>query len=188
MKRKGINHSMKISRMRDKFTPQEQKLWLTFQFFLRLLILSAPIYLVLLFLVDMTALQLLVAGNSAWLLGSLGWHIVQEGPLLNLGTFSFIISPDCTGWKSILFLFALLFAVPHVSGKKRLLGLVIGIPVLWAGNLGRILLTVLVQDMYGFELAVFVHDYLWRLGLVVLVLLIWGVWLSKALIRERKQK
>ncbi len=171
-----------------KLTGNEQKLWLTLQFFLRLLILSIPLYFVLLFLADMTALQLLVAGNSAWLLSLSGWQVIQEGPLLNLGTFSFLISPDCTGWKSMLFLFALLFAVPRIQNKKRFLGLVIGIPLVWAGNLGRIVMTVLVQDMYGLEAAGFVHDYLWRMGLAVLVLLIWGVWLNRALIRERRQK
>jgi len=171
-----------------RLNPQEQKLWSTLQFFMRLLALSVPLYLVLFFLADMSALQLLVAGNSAWLMGLLGWDVIQEGSLLGLGAFSFLVSPDCTGWKSMLFLFALLFAVPRIPNRKRLLGLFIGIPIIYIGNLGRIVFTVFVQGIYGPETAGFVHDYLWRLGLAVLVLLMWGFWLRTALIREKRQK
>ena len=98
--------------------------------------------------------------------------------------FIFMINEDCTGWKSMLFLFALIFSVPGIALKKRLFGLVIGIPLIWIGNIARIVGVVLAQESYGVQTALIIHDYLWQLGLIAIVIIIWVVWLSWA----RKQK
>jgi exosortase/archaeosortase family protein len=71
----------------------------------------------------------------------------------------------------------LIIAVPCVEWKKRLAGILIGIPILWIGNIARIFLIVLIGINYGFEAAELVHTYLWQLGLISLVLLIWLIWL-----------
>jgi len=162
-----------------KLTPEQQRLWKTLQFLLRLLALSAPLYLIIFFAADLSALQLAAAGQSAWLLRVLGWSVSQSGPLLTTGDFTFLINQDCTGWKSVLFLFALIFAVPGIALKKRLTGLAIGFPLIWLGNLGRILGTVFVQAGWGTETALLAHDWGWQLGLVGLVLGIWLAWLKR---------
>jgi len=77
----------------------------------------------------------------------------------------------------MLFLLALMMAVPKVSREKRLIGISFGIPLIYLGNLVRILLLVYIQQLYGLGLANLVHDYLWQAGLISLVLAMWILWL-----------
>lgn len=175
-------------------TRDQDKLWRTLQFLLRLLALSIPLYLVIFLALDLTSLQLSVAGATSWALTSLGWSVQQDGILLTANGFNFILSPDCTGWKSMVFLFALLFATIGVSLRKRLLGLLVGVPVIYLGNLARVLGTVFIQASYGTETALLVHDWLWQFGLIALVMAVWIIWLKsweigKSLgLLERKKK
>jgi exosortase/archaeosortase family protein len=165
-----------------KLTPKQQKLWQTLLFFSRFMVLSVPLYIILMFGIDLSFLQYLVAINSYWMFKFLGFPVILNGFGLIVGTvnpFVFFITQDCTGWKSMLFFFALVFAVPKIPWKKRMLGLGLGIPLIWLGNLGRILGVVLVERVYGVETALITHDYIWRLGLIALVLLLWIVWLKK---------
>ncbi len=176
-----------------KLTTEQKRLYQTLIFLVRLLVLAIPLYIVLFFL-DLGFIQNMVALEMEWLFGVLGFPVAREGLIFtakNTG-FIFAIAEDCTAWKSILFLFALLFAVPssffNKKGlfktkkpknmlKMRLLGLAIGIIVLWVGNLGRILGIVWVEQAFGVELAMIAHAYLWQLGLIALVLVVWVAWL-----------
>lgn len=172
-----------------EMTEGQEKLWSVLVFLIRLIVLSIPLYLILMFSVDMSPLQYTMAGHSSTVLRSLGYYVVQEGYHITVGTspndFYFLIDEDCTGWKSMLFLFALIFAVPRISLKRRLIGMAIGIPIVWAGNLLRVIGVVLAERAYGLEFALNLHDYGYRIGLVVMVLVIWTVWLK--LSREKKK-
>lgn len=164
----------------EKLTPGQKSLWRTFLFLIRLLILSIPLYMILSLPGLLLPLQSLVTHNSVSLL-SLSYPVSYENVLIEIQSpgneFQFVVSEDCTGWKSMLFLFALIFATLGVSLRKRLLGLVIGIPVIYLGNLFRILLIVLIQQNWGAPAAELFHVYFWSLGLIALVLLAWGLWL-----------
>ena len=153
----------------------DERLRETLVFFLRLLVLAVPLY-GLLFFADLYPLQLAVASSSAWLLESAGFLVVQEGISLTVGGFWFFISPDSTAWKSMLFLGALIVAVPGIAWRKRLLGVGVGIVLIFIGNLGRVLSIVFTEQAFGLETAMLVHDVGWRFGLVGLVLAIWLVW------------
>lgn len=171
-----------------KLTKDQEKMWQTLLFLVKLLILVIPLYLILAFNVDLSPLQEITTNQAYWIFKNMGFDVSRDGFILSVGSADsavgintnpvvFLISEDCTAWKSILLLFALIVAVAGVSMKKRLLGLAVGIPVLWLGNLARIFAIVLIAQNYGFTAASIVHDYLWQLGLISLVLLIWVVWL-----------
>jgi exosortase/archaeosortase family protein len=64
-----------------------------------------------------------------------------------------------------------------VSMKRRVLGLVLGIPAIWLGNLGRVVGVVMAKDVWGIENAMLVHDWVFQAGLIVIVLGIWIIWL-----------
>lgn len=165
-----------------ELTREQKRMWNVLEFLIRLLILSIPLYLILVLAVDLSPLQHTVATHSASLLKALGYNVFQEGYYIIVGTiqnpFYFMINEDCTGWKSMLFLFALIFAVPRIAMKKRVLGLVIGLPIVWVGNLMRVLGVVMAEAAWGLDFALVLHDYGYRLGLVALVLIIWVVWLK----------
>lgn len=172
---------MQLQRLRLKnLNPRQQKLWNTFLFLLRLLILSIPLYIMLSLPGLLLPLQSMVTHNSVSLL-SLNYPVSNENVLIRINTpgneFQFLVSEDCTGWKSMLFLFALMFATLAVPLKKRLLGLLIGIPIIYLGNLSRILLIVLIQQAWGTPAAQLFHTWFWSLGLISLVLLVWVAWL-----------
>ncbi len=164
--------------MRLNLNPSQEKQWKLLLFLGRLAVLSVPLYIIIAFAIDLSALQMAVAGNSAWLLGMMGNPIMQEGALVGVGDFSFIITQDCTGWKSMLLLFGLLFAVPAVAWRKRLIGLLVGIPIIWVGNLLRILSAVYAQQAWGMEAAQVLHDVWWQLGLTAIVLGVWLLWMK----------
>lgn len=164
---------------RVKLTPGQERLWRVLEFFIRVIILSLPLYFIIWLGVDLNLLQVAVASQSAWLLQAMGYQVVQDGiGLIVNSSFQFFIIPDCTGWKGMLFLFALIIAVKGISVRKRAIGLMVGTPALWLGNLGRVAGVVVAKDVWGIENAMLVHDWVFQAGLIVLVLGIWVIWLS----------
>jgi len=166
-----------------ELTQTQQRLWKVFVFLLRRLVLSIPLYVILALPIGLLSpLQNLAAGNTFWMLSYAGYSVSQNSNIITIGSeepFTFVIGEDCTAWKSMLFFFALIFAVPGALMKKRLLGLIIGISLIWAGNLARIFMIVLVQQTYGTQAAMFLHSILWQAGLIALVLVLWVLWLFR---------
>ena len=161
-----------------RLSPQQERMCKALQFLMRLIVLSSPLYLVMWLGVDLYTLQLAAASQSSWLLHASGYQVAQQGTgLLVNSSFEFFIIPDCTGWKSMVFLFALIFAVPKVAISRRMWGLVMGLPLIWAVNLARIYGVVLAQGVWGTETAMLIHDTVFQLGLIAIVIGIWIAWL-----------
>ena len=155
-------------------------------FLVRLFLLSIPLYLIIALGTNMLPLQTIVAEQSAYVLGVSGYRTSIEGTVVSSDapgsgyTFMFMIDPDCTGWKSMLFLFALILAVPGIMWNRRAVGLAIGLPLLWAVNVIRIVLIVMTETAYNVSTALFVHDVIWQTGLIAVVLGYWAAWLKWA--------
>jgi exosortase/archaeosortase family protein len=172
-----------------RLTPWQGRLLQTLSFLARVIALSLPLYVVMWLGVSLYPLQVAAASQSAWLLNAFGYEVVQSGTgLMVNSSFEFFIIPDCTGWKSMLFLSALVLAVPGVALRKRLKGLAAGIPLVWIGNLGRIVGVVVVQGMWGTGFAMLVHDTLFQAGLAAMVLGLWVTWLFWDRIRARAEE
>ncbi len=168
---------MKIKRL----TREQKKLWKTLQFVLRFTLLSIPLYLVLWLNLSMLPAQHLVADHATWALSALSFTVTKSDLILGAGAekpFLFYIGPDCIGWKSMLCFIALVFASLGVRMRKRILGIVFGIPAIYLGNLARIIIVVLIERSYGLEAALVFHDWLWQAGLMALVLSAWLIWLK----------
>jgi len=171
----------KLKLFRTGLTARQEKLFDTLIFLLKVLVLSIPLYFIIIFSVSLAPLQQLDGAVSSSVLRVMGQTVLQNGAYLTVGTqnpFMFYLSEDCTAWKSILFLFALIFAVPAVSMGKRLIGLGLGAPVLWLGNQARIVGVVLTERATTVQFAMFTHDYFWRAFLVLLVLGLWLAWMK----------
>jgi len=176
----------KHSRMR--LAQDQQRLWETLLFLLKVLALSVPLYLIIIFSISLTPLQALDASVSSAILRAMGYTVQQDGAHLAVQAakqFSFYLSEDCTVWKSALFLFALIFAVPAVSMRKRLVGFAAGIPILPLGNQARIIGVVMTQQATNVQFAMFTHDYFWRVFLVGLVLGLWLAWMRPPELHRR---
>lgn len=176
-----------------KMNKGQKRLLESLEFLIRLLILAIPLYIIIWLGVSLIPIQAVVASQSGWVLEGMGFQVKQDQNFvtsLSPGDphpFQFMINDDCTGWKSMLFLFALVFAVPAVTTSKRLWALVFGIPIIWVANIGRVVGVVLAEEAYGVNTALMIHDYLWQLGLIIVVLGIWFVWIKWAENEKRKK-
>lgn len=155
----------------------QKKLLEALLFLVKVLIFAIPLYLILIFQNVLYPLQEAVSQNIYLILNFIGLETFKDGFLLKTNGFAFLISEDCTGWKSMLFLIALILAVPKVNIRKRIVGLAFGVPAIYLGNLFRILIMVFISLGFRPEFAKVIHDYFWQLGLISLVLVVWILWL-----------
>jgi exosortase/archaeosortase family protein len=164
-----------------KLSKKQERQWDLLMFLFRLLVLSVPLYILLSIEGVFYYAQIFNANITAFILNAIGIFTTQDGVMLTIvdpnSPFRFIISEDCTGWKSIMFLFALIFAVKGPKISSRVRGLLGGSLIIFVANVARILGTVFAERAWGTNTALLVHDYLFRFGLVVLVLLLWVGWL-----------
>ena len=109
--------------MRINLNSEQKELFETLLFFIKLLVFAIPLYIILAFQGVLYPFQEVVSLNVYHMLSFLGLEVVKNGVLLVANGFAFVISEDCTGWKSMLFLVALMLAVPRVEIKKRFTGM-----------------------------------------------------------------
>jgi exosortase/archaeosortase family protein len=160
-----------------KLTARQERLYETLVFLVKLAILSLPVYVVVSSGLSLYPLQSAAASQSGQLLLSLGMEVSRSGAEMEVDGFRFFINEDCTGWKSMLFITALVLSAPAVAWSRRIVGVLVGIPVAWAANLLRIVSVVLAQKAGGVEAAMLFHDYVWQFLLVGIVLAVWLAWL-----------
>ncbi|MFH1294547.1 MAG: exosortase/archaeosortase family protein [Candidatus Aenigmatarchaeota archaeon] len=166
---------------RKQSTPKDERLRQTLWFLIKLLALSVPLYLVIWLAVDLYPLQEVASSELQAALQMLGYTVQRDGAMMTVEggppyPFTFYIVEDCTAWKSMLFLIALIVAVPKIRWQRRLVGVAIGLPLLWIGNLLRNISVVLIERGYGLEMAMIAHDWLWKAGLMAMVMAIWLAW------------
>ena len=164
-----------------KLSKEQEQYWDILMFLLRLMLLSLPLYVVMSFPGSLYFAQIITANITFIYLEALGLPVTQQLMQNTIAypqnPFIFIINEDCTGWKSLLFLFALIFAVKGPVFRSRLYGFLIGSGAILAANLARIFAVIAFEKVQGVDFAMFFHDWVFRYCLVALVLSIWVFWL-----------
>lgn len=163
-------------------TPFQKKLLRIFVFLVKFAALSLPLHFLLWVNFDASRVQLFVAGLIEKLLLSSGVEVIRNGVILGMQTktapLTVEIIKDCVGWKSVLALLGLIFATPNITFKKRILGAVVGAIIVFLGNILRIYSTIYVTVLKGTAFWEITHGFLWREGLMLLVILTWYTWLK----------
>jgi len=122
----------------------------------------------------------LTTGFSFALLRTTGIDASLSGNLIAVpienGSFAAVIDWDCTGWKSMLALFALIFATDF-SLRKKLYGLVF-IPLVYFVNMLRIWFMFYFVSGFGLLYYNIVHAIIWSWGLIVVILVFWVMWMK----------
>ena len=100
----------------------------------------------------------------------------QENPPLQ---FTFSLVPDCGALPSMSIFIAALIAFPAAM-RKRALGLLIGVPILYVINLARLSCLAAIgaywkQNPEVFE---FAHQYVWQAIYVLIVVGVWLLWVE----------
>lgn len=170
--------SLKISIFKSLNISRKNKKLFNILFFIgKLLIFSIPLYVVIWFNIDLYLYQNILASQIHWILKLIGISVGRTGIELLTKKTLFVISKDCTGWKSLLFFTALIISTPSKI-KKKTSGLMFGLPVLYLANIFRIIVLILLGIFYGEGYFNLVHDIFWQLFSIGSVLFLWILWMK----------
>ncbi|MEI7814218.1 MAG: archaeosortase/exosortase family protein [Coriobacteriia bacterium] len=89
------------------------------------------------------------------------------------------IDPDCTAIQLMALYSALILAYP-IPWKTRGIGLAVGIPAIAVVNIARLLGVVVASVTLSPQAFLFVHDYLFKVAMMLVVFGLWGWWLLYA--------
>jgi len=151
------------------------------EFLIKFNVFAIPLYTIIILRLQWEFLQSLTANLSYYLLEMMGVAAVKAGnsiiiPVAN-GSWSAFISWDCTGWKSMLLLSALVLATSFPLALKAK-GLLLMIPGIFLFNIART--AFMIWFVGAFDLAYFdvVHEIVWSWGLLAAVLALWIAWMK----------
>lgn len=100
----------------------------------------------------------------------------EHGTLINIEGKRLSIVSECTS-LSYVFIFASAVTAYTASFKKKLGGILIGVPVIVVLNLLRIVILGWVGGNHPVYYKLF-HEYLWEGGFSLAVLLLWVIWVN----------
>jgi len=124
-------------------------------------------------LTDVTALTM------GAIVGWMGIPVSVSGHMVTMSNHVLAIDYDCTGLAIVTLYSALVVAYP-LNARTRLLALGVGIPAIAVANMGRLVGVALASQYLGQDVFLFVHDYLFKVVMVLVVVGLWAVWLQMA--------
>lgn len=169
-------------RATKKMTLHERKLWGILVFLVRFMALAIPFHFIIWTNFNAYPLQAIVARAVSYLLDISG----AGAAIVLADNFIYIREPvewtieiikDCVGWKSFLALSGLMFAVRGARMKDRLAGMASAVPIIFFGNILRIYTSIYASLVFGIEKFGIIHDFLWQVGMMALILITWVAWM-----------
>jgi archaeosortase B (VPXXXP-CTERM-specific) len=115
------------------------------------------------------------AAIDYWLISLFTSEAQRNATLLSFGSFSIEIVGECTGTHEALIFTASVVAF-RTRWTKKLIGLLLGILLIFAFNVLRILL-LLVVGHYWPSLFHFFHIYFWQATMILMVASLWLLWI-----------
>jgi archaeosortase B (VPXXXP-CTERM-specific) len=119
----------------------------------------------------------LTAQIEYWLFRPFTQDVSYAGNLVVFHGFSVKIIVECTGIYEILIFSAAVLAFP-TSIRKKLIGLLLGGPLLYFFNVIRIVVLIIV-GRYWFSIFDFMHIYFWQATLILMITSVWLLWIFK---------
>jgi archaeosortase B (VPXXXP-CTERM-specific) len=129
-------------------------------------------------------LEVLTAVITGFLLNLLGLTADVSGKLIFLSNFSIEVIGECTGLFEMLIFLAALIAYPSTL-KKKLIGILLGIPFLYVINIIRMVFISVVAN-WSPKTFDFLHVYFWQVAMIFIILAAWILWIQKVVHYERK--
>jgi len=128
-------------------------------------------------LIEMTAA---ITGFTVGLFAESASH---AGQICTFQGFAVKIIDECTGVMEMIIYAAAVVAYP-TTWRKKMWGLAYGVPAIYAFNVIRIIL-LLVVGAFSKPLFEFMHLYLWQATLIVIIATIWIGWLLLVVYRDK---
>lgn len=149
------------------------------------------VFFLVVFALSQVAIYLLeVSGHLDWLMtgtatitaffvDSLGIPVVLSGKQLLLANHILQIDLDCTGLTIASLYVALVIAYP-LSARNRFLAIAAGLPVIVIANFARLIGVAFASEYLEASRFKFVHDYLFMVFMMLVVIGLWATWLQIA--------
>lgn len=155
-----------------------KRLTKTAWFLVKFNLLAIPMYLALFFGISFYPLQRFLTTALEKTLNAIGYVAVSDGNIMLIEGFPIPvdITWDCTGWKSMWTLTALVIATPRKNRHGKAKFLLFSLPLLFLLNFVRILTTILLSFIFGFQHLDIIHTFFWREGLIIAVITAWYLW------------
>lgn len=162
--------------LREGLDERNKVLFDTLDFLVRLMVLAAPFYVLLWKGWNPVWLRTLNAAISHTILTLVGVETGHIGTFVAGEAIVVDVSVDSTGWKSMIAVTALMLATVGEKMRKRAYGIIVGLTIVFIGNIARITSMMYAVEVYGADYE-FIHTFLWRWGLTILVFVVWVLWL-----------
>ena len=122
------------------------------------------------------------AAIEYWIFVPFTSDITLDKKLVMFGGFAVKIIDECTGIYEMLIFSAAVLAFPTSWGKK-LVGILLGNPLIYLFNVARIAALIVVGRYQpgAFE---FMHLYFWQATMIVMITSVWLLWIIKVVQRE----
>jgi archaeosortase B (VPXXXP-CTERM-specific) len=111
--------------------------------------------------------------------------LAVSGDSISGGGVALQVIEECTGAYEMIIFSAAVLAFP-AGWRKKLIGLTLGIPFLFALNILRMVLLAFVQAHGSPALFDFMHLYFWQVMLIVMILGTFVLWIKLAVYRNVK--
>ncbi len=132
----------------------------------------------------MGIIERFTASVSGFFLNLLQMDTSVSGKHLSSPGYSCVIVAECTGVFEMMILLAGVLAYP-TNIRKKLLGILIGCSILYATNVFRIILLVIVGNI-SYQASQLIHLWVWQVINILIVIAICLFWIEKVVKRERK--
>jgi len=169
-----------------------EKIEMLTDFLIKFNLLAIPMYIILLTGIEFYPLQIALTDLVHGIITALGYEVVKNGIMLTFVNPPFVativMGVDCTAWKSMYALAALMLASPVANDRKKLKYVLLGVLFVFVLNIVRLVTTVLVSYEFGMEYLNIVHTLLWREGMILTVIAIWLLWIKKQKVIFRKKQ
>lgn len=173
------------------------KLYELFIFMLKFTILGIPLLWTFYYPVNFYELELFQANAVVSMLKISGLNVVlgdtlspesfMKVPLISVEGLNTDVGIDmaCTGYRSFYAFLALVISSPRVKWKRKGHVLLTGFVIVGLVNILRIFTTILLGLAFGEVFFEIIHTFLWRYGMLALVIFLWYVWLKRAALSRR---
>ncbi|MBI4685332.1 MAG: archaeosortase/exosortase family protein [Nitrospirae bacterium] len=128
--------------------------------------------------------ELFNAKTITWLIHFFGIEAQMNNTIIYLANNTWKINTECTA-ITIMIVFASFVLIYPASIKTRAVGLLSGIPFIFAANMLRLLFMAFI-DKFKPAYSVYFHDYLWQVAFIIMVIFMWLIWIEKVANRESK--
>jgi len=170
---------MSRKRRKKALDEKHEQLIRLLKFVVKFSLLAIPVWLILIFNMQVPVLKDITAAIVYWVIKGLSINAMLSGTTITIptidGVFAVNLNWVCVGWESMYIFFALVFATDFVI-RKKIRGMVL-LPLIYAVNITRIVSTLVLVSSYGSGLFDILHNT-WTFIFAAILLFLWWVWLK----------